>query len=226
MPSGIEIINPSGRVQIDSGFSALRLIRTGTTVRGSGWTGANDWRNSANVANVQCPSGRPTVLIRTGALWVSQNIYIDGDLGFFTAGDTPDRNESYGVEYAVFDYSGGDFGASNFGLQIFREDGQLAYDSLYTTLNIVSVIDVASYNEYTGPGSEQTAIHPPVSSPWFIMGGSAGGLAQEIESGIFLYFGPVIKTLNSQTVAYTRGLSICPSFGASRAGQKIIVCSF
>lgn len=226
MPSGIEVINPSGRTLIDSNFSSLRLIRTGVTVKGSGWSGVNSWRNFTNVANVQCPSGRPTLLIRTGNLWVSQNMFIDGNNAFFTAGSSPDFNESYGIEYAVFDYSGGDFGSGSYGLQIFKEDGSLAFDSLYTNLNILNVLNIPSYNEYTGPGSERTVNHTSLSSAWYMMGGSGGGIAVDIGDGFISYFGPCIKQVSANTVAYTRGLALCPSYGVSRPGQKIIVCSF
>lgn len=228
MPSGFEAILNSGRVLIDENYANLRMVRRGFSVKASGYTGVNLWRNSLNLIDISCPSGRPVVIVRPLGRYVASMLDIEGSArGLFFGATTywghGTGQGSYGFEYAVFDSSGGSPpDNSNCGLQVFRSDGSPAYDSRFKYLQPRQVITIGAVPQAP---SVLVANQNYLENAWYVMGTIPGGRHTNHGDGIWEFSVPMITQISPTQVGTTLvSVQASGAYGL-RSVNTIIPCS-
>lgn len=170
MPAGLQVFNDSGTIQVDQDYVSFSLSAKGvcSMTLDPALHPQPMYIGSVTVAGqnpiiafrppVQSTPGGPAVNLLSRQQSGNQ----------FTFHFRAKHNQPFSLEYWVFDSAGyGIGGGMNFGLQIFKADGTIAFDSGTKPIRVVGVIDLVATNS-----ASAGAVAVPTGKTYAIVQGS------------------------------------------------------
>lgn len=146
MPAGLQVFNDSGTIQVDQDYISFSMSAKGTLSM------ARDpdlHPQFMAIGQVTVAGANPIIafLPPTGGL-IGVNLLSRRQVGNqFTFYFRAKTGGSFNLDYWIFDSAGyGVGGGQNFGLQIFKADGTIAFDSGTKPIRIAGVIDLVATN--------------------------------------------------------------------------------
>lgn len=199
MPSGIQVISDNNTLQIDENYSNLRVVQQGTLnviVRNTTVPGGSNSGGSLTV------TGRTPMLFfgpntSDTAIIIASRTQSGSSFTFkvYARSQTLSDGAVASIPYCVFD-SVPSTSSGNFGLQIYKEDGKLAFDSSWKYLRISGVFQ---------PTTEITSVSLPTASS-FAMIDATWLYLQQISSSFSVVTGFGISIYGNN--AYLRSVPI------------------
>jgi len=145
MPAGFQVTGEHGVLQIDQDYSNLALSASGSVTVGT--------TNNTMYADVTITGDTPVMVIKAQDIFVG--IYSMVQTGNqFTYRFVTRSIPGYGLGFQWFAFDKARISGENCGLQVFKEDGSIAYDSGCRPIKITQVIP----NIPVGPGSSDPAL--------------------------------------------------------------------
>lgn len=209
MTVGFQAETDNGTLLIDENYSNLKLVRIGTSQKVPNNTSiANAVLWEAGHIDISCMSGQPVVFFRPRAGFASCSILVNSPLApTLAVVHTGNANPTIGdyryipFEYAVFDSFGGAGDVGNYGLQIFREDGTIAFNALDRYCEIAQV---TPFGSWTSLVDNQAYIdHPLVPNAWYMMQTAHGGYMDNPDANVFVYYAPMLRQVSATRMAYS-----------------------
>lgn len=185
MPAGLQVINEYGTIQIDQDYINLCLSAKGTM------TTSNDGLvhpQPMEVATISVNGSNPLLALRgpTGKRLNVERVSVSGNI--FTFRVKSQSSSSFTFSYWVFDKAewamSGNLGV---GLQVFKGNGEVAFDSGSRPLRIVDVVDfgqpTSTIPNTTGTFTQEASIGVPGGRTFATIQGANCYVATQWDTG-------------------------------------------
>lgn len=191
MPTGFQVLNTTGIVQIDENFKNPRFVTSGTIAERNSSNQGNWFTLELGAYGIDLTNEIPVVLIRPtqygqyiGSIAVSA-MFVDQSINAITF----PRAQNYPYEYAIFStlVAGVVDPGGTVGLQVFKADGSLVYNSNNRHPRILANLYKPAQPSYPYPYSFFIAAQP--ETPWFLANPllwSTWGAEDDQVTGIFM----------------------------------------
>lgn len=205
MPAGFYAETDTGNIQITDEFSNFVLIAKGTVNLGQPWTYFST--TGGPFATITLPNyyGYPPMIV----LACQQPIFIrdavqdgSGNWVFGLAG-AYQAVQGAAVEWFAFGPPHSGLPRDNFGLEVFKADGSLAYSTAWKPLRVVGEVNNSGSPQFNGAAGrkygvghviDQFAQSAPIpSGTWRVQG--SGSLHQTVGSQVTLSGGQIYSTI-------------------------------
>lgn len=205
MPAGFEARTNTGYIQIIDSLTNYVLLSKGTVVldagRTSGITGMTWW--SGSMADILIPNtlGYPPIIAFYSEAPISVMSYVlDGaNWRVQIVGPYGVNYNGWGVQYFVFGPTPNS-APNNYGLEVRRADGSLAYHSAYFPLKVVGqVIDGANQSYNYGAGRKYGFVAVQTSQQWTAPLPAGTWLVNVLSSMMQSYSDGVTKSFQKNT---------------------------
>lgn len=160
MTAGFYAETPTGNIQVTDEFQNLVLIDKGSVTLGAPWTYVST--TGGPYATITLPNyyGYPPLIVLAGATPVYVRDAVQDGSGNWVFGLAGLYASATGgvIEWYAFGPPHGGLPRDNFGLEVFRVDGSLAFSSAWKPLRVVGEINNQGSPNFSGIGGRKYAV--------------------------------------------------------------------